>query len=135
MKSILKKLTQLVMLLVFCFQAFPSLAIQRVYCHIEFGNHRNENCRGFGFCRLVYLVDFGCELVTGDGGKTFTLNVPAEIVKKYETQFSGSFFLMENDFQLPSDILKAMGLSEQHLIKAGSYKMIKSGNDVTVYFN
>ncbi|HNP47822.1 MAG TPA: hypothetical protein PKK99_11815 [Bacteroidia bacterium] len=101
---------------------------------IRFGNNSKSNCHGFGICTVNAPGD-GCLLYTSDGGKTFTLEVSLSEEKLAPEQFAGSNFIVENDFTFPSGFQEFFNLSKPYVLKAGSYKMIKSAKSILVYLN
>lgn len=130
-----KQFTLILSILVLVLFSIPGMAASGWYMtKIRFGNNSRPNCNGFGICTVTNPGD-GCLLYTSDGGKTFTLEVSLSEEKLAPEQFAGSNFIVENDFTFPSGFQEFFNLSKPYVLKAGSYKMIKSAKSILVYLN
>lgn len=102
---------------------------------MDWGSPRKE-CSGFGICSLRIVISVTMnELQVSDDGKTILLFVPASEASLYNKQFGQASFLMDDDFPLPQDVLKALQLQGPVTIRAGKYRMDKVPNGYMVYFN
>lgn len=109
--------------------------LSKIRIEAEWGRPKYE-CTGLGICGLRITIGIGTMAegrLSSDQG-TFILDVPFALTKGHEKQFSGSHFVAEEEYVLPSDLVKALGAKRQVVIRAGRHEMKKTELGYTVYF-
>ncbi|MCX6290488.1 MAG: hypothetical protein NT126_01835 [Bacteroidetes bacterium] len=106
---------------------------------------RHRDCEGFGWCRWTIEVpplqfpfeNIGRAEIDMDDERhiVLTMNADKDITPEaFKTYFSNGFFLCEDDFPLPAEILKEIGYEDDYTIKAGKYPISIKGETITITF-
>ncbi len=114
-------------------------------CTITIKIARHRDCRGFGWCNAKIVIEKDVELEYQSANAeasqnqqrrlVITLNKKTDLsAETFETYFSKGTFLCEDDFPLPSEIIKAVGLDDGYVIKAGKYPINIKGDILKITF-
>ena len=118
-----------------CLVSFSFAQLAKIRIEGDWGRPRHD-CTGFGICGLRISVGFGTlsEVRLSSDQGTVIMDVPLALTKGYEKRFSGSVFQADEEYQIPSDICKALGAKKQLFIRAGKHDMKKTEVGYTIYF-
>lgn len=114
---------------------------------VSFHIARHRDCKGFGFCKItIESEDIPVVRPIGNiGNAVADINTTGRLILKinkktglvpeaFNTYFSKGIFICEDDFPVPSEILKALNYSRPYIIKAGEYPITISGDIITIEF-
>ncbi|MCC7233171.1 MAG: hypothetical protein IT242_09525 [Bacteroidia bacterium] len=107
----------------------------KIVMKIIWGRH-SDGCRHFGICSVsIEFVDFGsARMVLSKDGKTLITEADLSSIKGKEELFEGNYFIMDEDFRLPDDVQKALGSVKPIIIRQGNYRLERSREGYTIYF-
>lgn len=109
---------------------------------IDFGRV-SKDCKGFGVCDVDIEIKIELSVRPNGGSGTAQIGKDGKLsvafVKETMTEetianyFSNSTFVVEEDFQLPSDVSEQLG-TKNYFIKAGKYKVVETKEGYSVKF-
>jgi hypothetical protein len=103
-----------------------------VTVHIEIGR-KSLGCDRFGICSTSIDASWRMSSMQYDETNTVLLiNLNTELTQGKEEFFAGSTVLFEESYALPADLVKALGMTSQFTINAGSYKLAKTRTGYTI---
>jgi hypothetical protein len=103
---------------------------------------RHRDCQGFGICKIkigdeapMANLARGRLDLNSENQLVLSLSKKSDLsAEAYDKYFSKGVFVCEDDFPVPSDVLKALGYSGSYTIKAGTYPVTLKGDLITVVF-
>lgn len=116
-----------------------------IYVEVTLGRKRKD-CEGGGVCKIKVGVDLDLKVPNpgNAGGGTFEVNSKNQLVLKLakssmrpeviSSYFGRGGFLVEEDYELEADVLKALRLTEPRTIRTGQYLVADDGNVLTIVF-
>ncbi len=93
---------------------------------IDWGR-RSKNCRGFGICTISLIIEFRSFVGVNQDG-SFTLLLNDNGLNEVTTYFGDNKIILEEDYVLPEDLTKKMGLKDGYSIKKGTYLISRNPN-------
>lgn len=118
-----------------CFSAVSFAQLAKIRIEGDWGRPRRD-CTGLGICGLRISVGFGtlAEVRLSQDQGTLIMDVPLALTKGYEKQFPGTTFPVDEEYQVPAEICKALGAKRQLVIRVGQHDMKKTDQGYTIYF-
>ncbi len=108
---------------------------------ISFTIARRRDCDGFGICDLSFSYSMRWNNATGtiqvDDYNSNIILLEIDKAKgltpeAYNKFFKSGTFIMEDDFPLPSDLVKSLGLIGTKTLSAGNHKVIERNGIIQV---
>ncbi len=105
----------------------------RVSIDVDFGR-RSRDCRGFGVCSVTITIEFRFFQATTNERGNLVLEANQRGLEQVRNHFGSNTITVEEDYVLPADTAKQLGLASGYTIRAGRYTLADngSGNFVTV---
>ena len=105
----------------------------RVSIDVDFGR-RSRDCRGFGVCSVTITIEFSFFQATTNERGNLVLEANQRGLEQVRNHFGSNTITVEEDYVLPADTAKQLGLASGYTIRAGRYTLADngSGNFVTV---
>ena len=105
----------------------------RVSIDVDFGR-RSRDCRGFGVCSVTITIEFSFFQATTNERGNLVLEANQRGLEQVRSHFGSNTITVEEDYVLPADTAKQLGLASGYTIRAGRYTLADngSGNFVTV---
>jgi len=137
----MKNLKRMLLLVLILIGSNVIEAYSKIVIKIVIARHRD--CEGWGFCEWSASGDVGPVLarqaiatvdVNSDNRLVLTFSKKSMLPETFTQYFSKDNFLCEDDFPVPSAILKSLNLTKPYTIKAGSYPVVINGDLITVEF-
>lgn len=98
----------------------------RVTVTVEFGRASRE-CRGFGVCSVTVSAELSFfQATTNDAGK-LVIETNQRGFEQVRTHFGSNTITVEEDYVLPANTSKQVGLPTGYTIKAGRYTLADDG--------
>lgn len=99
----------------------------KISIHIEWGRV-SRNCDGFGLCKTDIDIEFQFNDFFANVTKAGNLNleVTKSGLESITKKFGGNTIIIEEDYLIPSDVCKQIGLREGYTVKAGKYTVVKN---------
>ncbi len=108
---------------------------------------KSRNCRGFGICKVTITIELKGNqnldfnevngILTNETKGKVTLVVPYDKTNKskfVKETLSKEYFLVEEDFVMPDDVLKKLELTGKYVIKKGKYKINRTKEGYKIVF-
>lgn len=96
----------------------------RLDIHIVFElGRKSRDCKGFGICIMIESAELSGTInarLIPKGG-ILQLKVPMEVAEKSPDQYNNDVFIMEEDFEIPKDIVASLGAEQYTVIPRGKY--------------
>lgn len=104
----------------------------RLTLEIDFGR-RSRDCNGFGVCRMVLTLEINFFSVTTNDRGNLVLEANSRGLEVVRSFFGSNTITVEEDYVVPAEITKPLGLAPGYTIRAGKYTLAadRSGNFVT----
>ena len=112
---------------------------------LKFG--RSRDCKGIGICqgKIVITTDdapkpIGNQVsaiadINMEGRLVLTFNRKTDLTQEaFQTYFSKGIFICEDDFPVPSEILRTLNYPGSFTVKAGDYPISMTGDLITIVF-
>ncbi len=126
------------LIVLFSFLEIPK-AVSGPVIQISFEIARKRDCLGFGICNLNANISWEIYSPKGNnvsasaqevnGKLVLTLNKENDMTREaYNKYFSNGYFLFEEDFSLPPEFCRKLGLEKNYTIKKGKYKTQEESN-------
>ena len=105
----------------------------RVSIDVDFGR-RSRGCSGFGVCSVTITIEFRFFQATTNERGNLVLEANQRGLEQVRNHFGSNTITVEEDYVLPADTAKQLGLASGYTIRAGRYTLADngSGNFVTV---
>ncbi len=103
---------------------------------VEWGR-RSKDCRGFGVCSAMIITEIQHDrtVMLRSDRDMLSLDVPHSIAEKFQEQFEGTEFGVEEDFVFSEEISEKLRCKELIVLKQGFYRMEKFDEFYRIYLN
>ncbi len=99
----------------------------RLTITVDFGR-RSRDCNGFGVCRVTATLEISFFQATTNERGNLVLEANQRGLEQVRNHFGSNTITVEEDYVLPADTAKQLGLASGYTIRAGRYTLTDNGS-------